>query len=145
MSNLNFVMKQVNYLEALEDIVSVVILPTSFVLSGYLSNLPNTEFTGKNHLGDLIYTGGYSHFSDYAARRIEIFGEKTGNKLIKKFGQYFSEITIPLVTTYFVLGETIINCIPLNTMDEKDIYAALLGGTLGFLHARRKKRRRESK
>ena len=128
--------------DTLENIATIS-LPIGQVV-GIASNVLEADFPGKAYVGDFIHVGFYSAFSDYIARGIENFGKQRGNRLIQKTGEYFSEITIPLVTAYFVLGETMINWIPGNTMDEKDIYAALIGGGGGFLYAKGMKRRRKS-
>ena len=108
------------------------------------ANSVKADFPGKAYINDFIWVGAYAVFSDHITRRIEKIGKQTGNKLIQKTGKYFNEITIPLVTAYFVLGETTINWIPKNTMEEKDIYAAIAGGTIGFLYAKVVKRKRKS-
>lgn len=124
------------------EYISKKSLPIGQVV-GIASNLAN--FPGSEYVGDFIWVGAYSQISDNIARRVENFGERTGKGFIKKFGEYFNEITIPLVTTYFALGETLIDWIPFTVMDEKDVYAGLIGGALGFMAARGMKRERKSK
>lgn len=126
----------------LEDIATLA-LPIGQTVT-IASNVMKMDFPGKIYVGDFAHVALYSYFVDYVSRRIEEFGRLSKNKVIQKIGEYCSEITIPLVTTYFVLGETVIDWIPFNVMDEKDVYAAVVAGSLGVLHARGMKRRRMS-
>ncbi len=107
---------------------------------GFASNMPGVDFPGKAYVGNFVHVGLYSVFSDYIARGIERIGRKRNNLWIKTLGKYYSEITIPMVTTYFILGETVIDWIPYNARDARDLYAPLLGGGLGFFYAREMKR-----
>lgn len=130
-----------NKMNTLENIATVALATGSLV--GIASNVLKSDFPGKLYIGDSCHINAYCVVSDYIARTIEQDGERRGSKLVKKLGEYFNEISIPLVTTYFVLGETVIDWIPGNVMDEKDTYAAIAGGVIGILYARGVKRRRK--
>jgi hypothetical protein len=94
----------------------------------------NNTLPYAQNIGDLIHIGFYSFVSVYIGRGIETASRK--DSFMQRLGKYFSEITIPLTTAYFALGETLINWIPLNTMDVNDVPAALAAGIVGIGSAR---------
>jgi len=140
----------------LEDISDNYLLPTGMLL-GIASNItqvlksalkltdhqiPNLGpfFTAMDKVGDFIWTAGYPFLSNYLSDRLTEYGKTKNSKLIEKIGKYFNEISIPLVTAYFVISETVYNLIPLNVMDPKDSWAAIVGGVIGYLAFRSRKR-----
>ena len=113
--------------------ISVPLTGIGQLFSG-ASNL--TDFPGSEHMGDFIHVGLYSAIAGYIGYKFDDYGDKKDSKIAKKIGKYFSDVTIPLLTAAFVIGETVHDWIPLNVMDTNDIYAAIGAGVLGTFYAR---------
>ena len=103
------------------------------------------QIPGSEYMGDFIHVGLFSYYADNISAIIENYGEKKESPLIKKIGERFSEATIPLVSAYFAIGETLIDWIPKNTMDHNDAYAAIAAGIIGTTYAKMRKKNRKRK
>tara|TARA_Y100000310_G_C20158829_1_gene568184 strand:+ start:44 stop:478 length:435 start_codon:yes stop_codon:yes gene_type:complete len=98
---------------------------------------------GSEYMGDFIHVGLFSYYADNISALIENYGKKKENQLIKKIGERFSETTIPLISAYFAIGETLVDWIPMNVMDHNDAYAAIAAGIIGTTYANMSKKNRK--
>ena len=63
-------------------------------------------------------------------------GQKRNSPTLQKIGEYFPEITTTAISTYFVLGETVLPQILPGSADPKDIPAVLLSALAGYALAK---------
>ena len=108
-----------------------------YTIGTFVSGASNLiDFPGSENMGDYIHVGSYSMIAAYVGYKFDDYGDRNNSKIAKKIGKYFSDVTIPLLTAAFVIGETVHDWIPLNVMDTNDIYAAIGAGVLGTFYAR---------
>ncbi len=67
---------------------------------------------------------------------IEEKGKSSGNRLVEKVGKYFPEVSTGALSTYFILGETILPQMLPGTADVKDLPAVLVSALAGYTLAK---------
>ena len=95
-----------------------------------------------NNLNITPYVGNFPEsfaipaIAGFVGDYIEHQGQKRRNKILQKIGQCFPEISATAVSTYFILGETIIPQILPGSADIKDIPAVLISALAGYTLAK---------
>ena len=138
MIGISFIMIKSKTLEGIlnyDTLEKLSVIP--YTIGAFVSGASNlTDFPGSENMGDYIHIGCYSMIAAYIGHKFDNYGDRKDSKIAKKIGKYFSDVTIPLLTAAFVIGETVHDWIPLNVMDSNDIYAAIGAGILGTFYAR---------
>ena len=91
-------------------------------LTPYIGNFP--ECFAIPSVSGLV--GGY----------IEERGKSNGNKFTERVGRYFPEVSTGALSTYFILGETILPQILPGIADVKDVPAVLISALAGYTLAK---------
>jgi len=89
----------------------------------------------SHHIGDFPLVITPIYLTGIIASGITNLGKKRNNTILQK-ARYLPEIIATTIATYFVLGESVCNIIPGNTMDPKDIPAVLIGAASSYIIAK---------